>query len=250
MRLALSLRWIRPVLALERERVVGPGGLDDGHALLEELTVARVLVTLAIPRPGRLGAEDGGVVLEPARLVAAHERDVEPAAEQMIEGGRVLGDAERIVRGQHVAKLIDPKARAVLAEEHRHQPRVLPELEPLDLQVMLRNADPRPARRIARARVLADLVQHPLVEHGVLAGHAALELAAPPDRHVHERVKVHRLTVIPPAASAADAAPRTPRSRPGRRRSRPGTRSDSCRRRRRSIRPPTRRRPIRSRCPR
>src|SRR5262249_60935522 len=99
----------------------------------------------------------------------------------------------------------------------------------LDLQMVLGDADARPARRIASARVLADLVQHPLVEHRVLAGHAALELAAPPDRDVHERVEVHRLTLIPPAASAAGAAPRTPRSRSGRRRSTPRTRADSCR---------------------
>src|SRR5690348_16027950 len=81
MRLALALGRIRPVLALERERVVGPGRLDDGHALLEELTVSRVLVALAIPRPGGLGPGDGLIVLEPARLIAAHERDVEPAPE-------------------------------------------------------------------------------------------------------------------------------------------------------------------------
>src|SRR4029077_3269183 len=126
--------------------------------------------------------------------------------------------------------------------------RILTELEPLDLQMMLGDADAGPAGRIARARVLTDLVQHALVEHGILAGHAALELAAPPDRHVHEGVKVHRLTVIPPVASAVGAGPRTPRSRPGMRRSTPETRADSCRRRRRSSRRPTRRRPSRCRC--
>src|SRR5215475_932181 len=103
MRLALALGRVRPVLALERERVVGPCGLDDRHALLEELAVLRVLVALAVPRAGRLGARDRRVVLEPARLVAAHERDVEPAAEQMIERGGVLGYAQRVVRGQYVA---------------------------------------------------------------------------------------------------------------------------------------------------
>ena len=193
--LALALRRIRPVLALERERVVGPGRLDDGHALLEQLAVARVLVALAVPRPGRLGARHRRVVLEPARLVAAHERDVEPATEQMIQSRRVLGHAERVVRGQHVAELIDPEPRAVPAEEHRHEARVLTELESLDLQVVFGDTNARPACRVARARVLADLVQHPLVEHGVLAGHAALQLAAPADRHVHERVEVHRLTL-------------------------------------------------------
>src|SRR5262252_3188135 len=42
-RLALALGRVHPVLALERERVVAPRGLDDRHALLEELAVPRVL---------------------------------------------------------------------------------------------------------------------------------------------------------------------------------------------------------------
>jgi hypothetical protein len=76
--------------------------------------------------------------------------------------------AQRIVRGQHVAELVDAQTRAVRAEEHRHEARILTELEPLDLQVMLGDADARPAGRIARARILTDLVQHALVEHGSL----------------------------------------------------------------------------------
>ena len=81
---------------------------------------------------------------------------------------------------------------AWLAEEHRHQPGILAELEALDLEVVLGDADAGPAARVADARVLGDLVEHPLVEDGVLAGHAALELVAAADRHVHERVEVHQ----------------------------------------------------------
>src|SRR6516164_10413741 len=58
--------------------------------------------------------------------------------------------------------------------------------------MVLGDADARPARRVARARVLGDLVHHALIKDAVLAGHAALELAPPSDRHVHERVEVHR----------------------------------------------------------
>src|SRR5438105_15589897 len=52
---------------------------------------------------------------------------------------------------------------------------------------------PKPAQPLAlqEARVVRDLAEHPLIEHGVLARHAALELVATPDRHVHEGVKVH-----------------------------------------------------------
>ncbi len=79
----------------------------------------------------------------------------------------------------------------MLAQEHGHQPRVLAELEALDLQVMLGDPDAGPAAGVTEARVLADLVEHPLVEHGILASHAALELVAAADRHVHEGVEVH-----------------------------------------------------------
>ena len=107
------------------------------------------------------------VVLEPARLVAAHEGDVEPPAEQMIERGRVLGHAQRIVRGQHVAELVDAQPRPMLPQEHRHQPRVLAELEALDLQVMLRDADARPPGGIADARVPGDVIEHPGANTGI-----------------------------------------------------------------------------------
>ena len=190
-RLAMALGRKRPVLALVRERVVRPRRLDDGHALLEQLPVHRVLGGLPVPRARRLHAGNGGVVLEPARLVAAHERDVEAAVEQVIEGGGVLGHAQRIVGGQHVAELVDAQPRPVLAEEHRHEPGVLPQLEPLDLQVVLGDADARPARGVAGPRVLGDLVEHALVQHGILARHAALQLVAPADGDVHERVEIH-----------------------------------------------------------
>ena len=47
---------------------------------------------------------------------------------------RVFGHAEGIVRGQHVAELIDAQARAVLAEEHRHGAGGLADLEALGPQ--------------------------------------------------------------------------------------------------------------------
>src|SRR6266850_2480597 len=73
-RLLLAVWWKRPVLALERERVARPRRLDDRHALFEQLAVVGVLDALAVPGPGGLGPGHGHVVLEPSRLVAAHER--------------------------------------------------------------------------------------------------------------------------------------------------------------------------------
>src|SRR5262249_40890591 len=196
------------------EGIPRPGRLDDRDALLEKLPVKRVLVAPAVPRAGGLHPGDGGVVLEPARLVAAHERDVEPAAEQMVERRGGLAHTQGIVGGQDAAELVDAQARPVLAEEHRHEPGVLSQLEALDLQVVLWNADARPAGLIARARVLRDLVEHPLIEHRVLAGHAPLQLAPPADRHVHERVKVHGPARLPaPAAGVKLLVGDAPRAR-------------------------------------
>ena len=93
--------------------------------------------------------------------------------------------------GQDVAELVDAETRGVLAEEHRHEARVLPQLEALDLEMMLRDADARPPGPIARAGVVRDLVQHALVEDRVLPRHAPLQLVAAADRDVHERVEVH-----------------------------------------------------------
>ncbi len=60
--LALTVGRERPVLALERERVARPRGLDDGHALLEQLAVHPVFVGLPVPRAGGPDAGDGGGV--------------------------------------------------------------------------------------------------------------------------------------------------------------------------------------------
>src|SRR5207244_12256441 len=102
---------------------------------------------------------------------------------------------------QHVPELIDPDVRRMLSEKHRHEAGVLSELKAFDLQVMLRNADPGEAALVAHARVRGDLVEHPLIEHRILAGHAALELVPSPDRDVHERVEVH----LPSASRRAHA---------------------------------------------
>src|SRR5262249_29534742 len=81
-----------------------------------------------------------------------------------------------------------------------HEARILTELEALHLQVVLRNADARPAGLVARARILRDLVQHSLVEHRVLAGHASLQLVPPADGDVHERMEIHGVARLPAAA--------------------------------------------------
>jgi hypothetical protein len=79
----------------------------------------------------------------------------------------------------------------MLAQPHRHQPRIVGNLEAFDLQVMLGMAEAEVARLIGEAHVLGDLVEHALVELGLAASHAGLELGAPAHRAVHERAEAH-----------------------------------------------------------
>ena len=95
------------------------------------------------------------------------------------------------------------------------EPGVLPQLESLDLQMVLGDADAGPARGVARPGVLGDLVEHALVQHGVLARHAALQLVAPADGDVHERVEIHHdppsfLESSPAVADSSRASRSTP----------------------------------------
>jgi hypothetical protein len=46
---------------------------------------------------------------------------------------------------------------------------------------------------VGEAHVFGDLVKHALVELGLAAGHAGLELRPPADRAVHEEAEAHRL---------------------------------------------------------
>jgi uncharacterized protein YgfB (UPF0149 family) len=109
----------------------------------------------------------------------------------MVHGGDVLGHAQRIVRGRDEAAGDDPQPLRVPAEPHRHQPRIVRDLEALDLQVMLGMAEAEIAGVVSETDILGDLVQHALVELGIAPGHAGLKLGPTADRAVHEQAEAH-----------------------------------------------------------
>jgi len=126
-----------PEAVVEGEHVLRPGQLDDLEAFLERLAVEPVHL-LAVARDHCMQA---GQVLpqhvHPPALEAAREAGDRPSARHAIEHGDVLRHAERIARRQHDAELADPHAlrphRDVEIEEHR----VVRDLEPLDVEVVL-----------------------------------------------------------------------------------------------------------------
>ena len=71
------------------------------------------------------------------------------------------------------------------------QPRIVRDLEALDLQVMLGMAEAEIAGVVSETDILGDLVQHALVELWPTARHACLQLGAPADGAVHEQAEAH-----------------------------------------------------------
>src|SRR5215831_17906631 len=84
----------------------------------------------------------------------------------------------------------------MLAEPHRHQARIVGDLEAFDLQVMLGMAEAEVACVVGEAHVFGDLVQHALVELGPASGQARLELGAPADGAVHEQAEAHSYSLF------------------------------------------------------
>src|SRR5579883_371113 len=132
------------------------------------------------------------------RLIAAHQPDAEAAAQHVVHGGDVLGDAQGIVRRRHEAAGDDAQLLAVLAEPHRHQLGIVGDLQTFDLQVMLGVAEAEVAGIVGEAHVLGDLVQHALVELGLAPRHAGLELHPTADRAVHEQAEAHQNLMLLP----------------------------------------------------
>jgi hypothetical protein len=129
---------IGPVLAVVGEGVVAPSREDDVDTLLEQFAVGLVFLGSLIPSPYSFDTRKRGKVLEPTSLIAAHEGYVQPAAEQVVESGGMLRDAQGIMSGQHVTELVEPQFLGLHADIKRQQPRLLRCLEALDLQMMLR----------------------------------------------------------------------------------------------------------------
>ena len=85
--------------------------------------------------------------------------------------------------------------REVLAEPHPHEGGLVADLESLDLEMVLGMAEAGVPGFVGEAHVLRDLVEHPAVEPGILAGHARFELRPPADCAIHEEVELHGRTL-------------------------------------------------------
>ena len=79
--------------------------------------------------------------VDPAALVAAREAGIGAAAGHVVEHRDVFGDADRIVRRQHDSELADADALGLHREIEVEQHRVVGELEALDVEVMLGEAE-------------------------------------------------------------------------------------------------------------
>ena len=142
--------------------------------------------------------------VDPAALVAAREARAGAPARHVIEHGDVLGDAERIVGGQHDAELADADALGLHGEVEIEQHRVVGELEAFDVEVMLGEADRVVAELVGRAGLLGELLQHALIEIAAHARHAGFDLGAAADGGQVEQRSFH---LTSPAASPRRQAP-------------------------------------------
>ena len=172
--------------------VLGPGFLDDRHAFFKHPPVEQVGGLFFIPVADRLDARPGGIVLDPARLIAAHEGDVEPALQHMIHHGHILGHPQRVVGVEHIAQHVNAQPLGMLADEHAQQARAAGRLHTLDLQVMLGMAEAGKAGLVTQPDVVLEIVQHALVQGRIFPGHAGFQLRAGADRPVGNSVKFHR----------------------------------------------------------
>ena len=180
-----------PELAPVAKGVLGPGFLDDRHAFFKHPPVEQVGGLFFIPVADRLDARPGGIVLDPARLIAAHEGDVEPAVQHVIHHGHILGHPQRVVGVEHIAQHVDAQPLGMLADEHAQQTGAAGRLHTLDLQVVLGMAEAGKAGLVTQADVILEIVQHALIQGRVFPGHAGLQLRAGADRSVGNCVKFH-----------------------------------------------------------
>ena len=125
------------VLALERERLVVEGALEDLHRLLEHLSVLGVGLGLVgvVERPDRdvLGAEALGL----AGHGAPTDAEDRPSAREVVERGEVLGQTERMPLGDDVEHRADPHVLGLGRQPRAHEDAVGHHLVPLVLEVVL-----------------------------------------------------------------------------------------------------------------
>ena len=200
-----------PVLAVELHHPVAPRLLDDPEVLLERRPVRLVDGVVLVRRRTVDAVHLLRHRVDPAPLVAAGKAGVRAAAAHVVEHRDVFGDAQRVLRRQYDAELADTDALRVQRDEEVQHHRVVRDLEPFDVEVMLRERDGVIAERIGELRLLLQLGEHPLVQVGPQSGHPLLDLFAGTDGReiedgsLHSAPIVHRVTSVPKATDGEEA---------------------------------------------
>jgi hypothetical protein len=167
---------IFPVLALVGEHRLGPAFLDDAEAFLEGGAVGGVDLVVLVQGRGVDAVRLLRHHVDPAPLVAAREAGAGAPARHVVEHGDVLGDADRVRGRQHDAELADADALRLHRRPEVEQHRVVRELEPLDVEVVLGEADRVVAEIVGQPDLLGHIAQHPLVEVRPHASEAGFDL--------------------------------------------------------------------------
>ena len=109
----------------------------------------------------------------------------------MVEHGDVLGHADRVGRRQHDAELADADALGLHGDVEVEQHGVVGDLEALDVEVMLGEADRVVAEIVGQPALLGHLAQHLLVEIAAKPNHPLLDLGLVADRWKIEKRYFH-----------------------------------------------------------
>ena len=180
----------------------GAVGLVDGVVLMGE------------------GAVDAVCLLrhdvDPAALVAAREAGVGAPARHVVEHGDVLGDADRVLGGEHDAELADADALRLHPDEEVEQHGIGRQLEALDVEVVLGEAHRIVAEGVGEARLLAELRQHALVEVATKPRHSLLDLRAGADGGQVEEGDLHAPPLIAAGRVDRQRSPGAPSLQPQR----------------------------------
>ena len=185
-----------PGVALVLDHVLGPALANDVEVLFEGGAVRGVdLVVLTGPRTvDAVNLLREGV--DPAALIAARKAGQRASARHMVEHRDVLGDANRVMRGQHDAELADADALGLHRQVEVEHDRVGRELETLNVEVVLGEADRVVTERVAGLGERTEVGQHVLVQLGPQPGHPLLNVLARPHRGEEEEGNLHDALLV------------------------------------------------------
>src|SRR5437867_9918043 len=143
-----NLRRNRVVLALVGERLLVERFQDDLHLLLEELAIGFRVQNRVAER------------LHLARVVAAPDAEDEAASRQDVRGRIVLGEPQRVPRGNDVERAADLDVLGPVRQVDRHHRNVRQALVALVLEVMLGEPEDVVSELVDDARELDGRVEH------------------------------------------------------------------------------------------